>query len=58
MSWPILRARSTGSPARNLRVRSRDMAAIWEGGLPIDVLPSEGFLEIKLGADAFAWPVG
>ncbi len=33
-------------------------AAIWEGGLPIDVLPSEGFLEIKLGADAFAWPMG
>lgn len=30
-------------------------AAIWEGGLPIDVLPSEGFLEIKLGEDAFAW---
>jgi hypothetical protein len=32
-------------------------AAIWEGGLPIDVLPSEGFLEIKLGEDAFAWPM-
>jgi hypothetical protein len=30
-------------------------AAIWEGGLPIDVLPAEGFLEIKLGPDAFAW---
>ncbi len=32
-------------------------ATIWEGGLPIDVLPSEGFLEIKLGEDAFAWPL-
>jgi alpha-amylase/alpha-mannosidase (GH57 family) len=29
--------------------------ALWEGGLPVDVLPSEGFLEIQLGADHFAW---
>jgi hypothetical protein len=33
-------------------------AAVWEGGLPIDVLPSEGFLDVKLGAEAFAWPHG
>ncbi|MCL5287491.1 MAG: glycoside hydrolase family 57 protein [Acidobacteria bacterium] len=30
-------------------------ASVWEGGLPIDVLPSEGFLEIKLGPDNFSW---
>jgi alpha-amylase/alpha-mannosidase (GH57 family) len=30
--------------------------ALWQGGLPIDVLPTEGFLEIKLGEENFAWP--
>ncbi|MBI3669473.1 MAG: hypothetical protein HY237_06820 [Acidobacteria bacterium] len=30
--------------------------ALWEGGLPVDVLPAEGWLEIKLGEDNFAWP--
>jgi alpha-amylase/alpha-mannosidase (GH57 family) len=29
--------------------------ALWEGGLPVDVLPSEGILQIQLGADNFAW---
>ncbi len=33
-------------------------AALWEGGLPVDVLPAEGWLEVKLGEDNFAWPVG
>ncbi len=31
--------------------------ALWQGGLPVDVLPAEGFLGIKLGEDNFAWPV-
>ncbi len=31
--------------------------AIWEGGLPVDVLPAEGYLEIPLGDAAYAWPV-
>jgi hypothetical protein len=30
---------------------------LWEGGLPLDVLPAEGLLEIQLGAEHFAWPV-
>jgi alpha-amylase/alpha-mannosidase (GH57 family) len=31
--------------------------ALWEGGLPVDVLPAEGLLEIQLGAEHFGWPV-
>ncbi len=31
--------------------------ALWHGGLPVDVLPAEGFLEVNLGEDNFAWPV-
>ena len=30
--------------------------ALWQGGLPVDVLPAEGWLEVKLGAEAYAWP--
>ncbi len=30
--------------------------ALWQGGLPVDVLPAEGWLDVKLGAEAFAWP--
>jgi alpha-amylase/alpha-mannosidase (GH57 family) len=30
--------------------------ALWHGGLPVDVLPAEGTLEIALGDDDFAWP--
>jgi alpha-amylase/alpha-mannosidase (GH57 family) len=30
--------------------------SLWQGGLPVDVLPAEGWLEIRLGADSFAWP--
>ncbi len=30
--------------------------ALWHGGLPVDLLPAEGWLEVKLGAEAFAWP--
>jgi alpha-amylase/alpha-mannosidase (GH57 family) len=28
---------------------------IWEGGLPVDLLPAEGLLEIQLGAEHFGW---
>ncbi len=31
--------------------------ALWHGGLPVDVLPSEGFLDINLGEENFAWPL-
>ncbi|HXE36668.1 MAG TPA: glycoside hydrolase family 57 protein [Verrucomicrobiae bacterium] len=30
--------------------------ALWHGGLPVDVLPAEGFLEVHLGEDHSAWP--
>ncbi len=29
--------------------------ALWEGGLPIDVLPMDGMLEVSLGEESFAW---
>ena len=31
--------------------------ALWEGGLPVDLVPAEGWLEVQLGAENFAWPV-
>jgi len=31
--------------------------AIWQGGLPVDLLPAEGLLEIQLGEEHFAWAV-
>jgi hypothetical protein len=31
--------------------------ALWYAGLPLDLLPREISLEVKLGVDAFAWPV-
>jgi hypothetical protein len=31
--------------------------ALWQGGLPIDLLPGEGTFEIQLGEEQFAWPV-
>ena len=30
--------------------------ALWHGGLPVDVLPASGFLEIKLGEEHI-WPL-
>ncbi|MGB2589857.1 MAG: glycoside hydrolase family 57 protein [Candidatus Acidiferrum sp.] len=30
--------------------------ALWHGGLPVDVLPAEGFLEVQLGEENSAWP--
>jgi alpha-amylase/alpha-mannosidase (GH57 family) len=45
---------------RLLRLRGRNSffvaIALWEGGLPVDLLPAEGWLEVRLGADHFAWP--
>jgi alpha-amylase/alpha-mannosidase (GH57 family) len=46
--------------ARNLVVRSkadaiRLSASLWSAGLPVDVLPPEGSLEVRLGREHFAW---
>jgi alpha-amylase/alpha-mannosidase (GH57 family) len=30
--------------------------ALWKGGLPLDVLPAEGLLNVALGEEFFAWP--
>jgi alpha-amylase/alpha-mannosidase (GH57 family) len=32
--------------------------ALWHGGLPIDVLPAEGYLDVYLGEENSAWAVG
>jgi alpha-amylase/alpha-mannosidase (GH57 family) len=32
--------------------------ALWEGGLPLDVLPVEGMLQVPLGEENYAWPGG
>jgi alpha-amylase/alpha-mannosidase (GH57 family) len=31
--------------------------ALWHGGLPVDVLPAEGILQVALGEEHFAWPI-
>jgi alpha-amylase/alpha-mannosidase (GH57 family) len=31
--------------------------ALWHGGLPVDVLPADGFLEIALGDEQTSWPI-
>jgi alpha-amylase/alpha-mannosidase (GH57 family) len=31
--------------------------ALWHGGLPIDVMPAEGFVEVALGEENAAWPI-
>ncbi|HUL34908.1 MAG TPA: glycoside hydrolase family 57 protein [Candidatus Eisenbacteria bacterium] len=31
--------------------------ALWHGGLPIDVLPAEGFFDVQLGEENSAWAV-
>ena len=38
---------------KNLRLG----VALWHGGLPVDVLPAAGFLEIALGDDQASWPI-
>ncbi|MGB6823001.1 MAG: glycoside hydrolase family 57 protein [Candidatus Acidiferrales bacterium] len=35
----------------------RFSVSLWRNGLPVDVLPPEGFIEVSLGADFYAWPV-
>ncbi len=30
--------------------------ALWEGSIPVDLLPTEGWLQIRLGLENFAWP--
>jgi alpha-amylase/alpha-mannosidase (GH57 family) len=37
--------------------RLRLGVALWHGGLPVDVLPAEGILDVQLGEDNFAWPL-
>ena len=41
----------------DLRGRSELLmsVALWKGGLPVDVLPVEGMLQIALGEENFAW---
>jgi hypothetical protein len=39
-----------GTPELTLSV------SLWHGGLPVDVLPAEGWLTVRLGVDSFAWP--
>jgi hypothetical protein len=46
--------------ARSLVVHGKtDMirlsASLWSAGLPVDVLPPEGSLEVRLGREHFAW---
>jgi alpha-amylase/alpha-mannosidase (GH57 family) len=37
--------------------RLRVGLALWHGGLPVDVLPAEGYLNVQLGEENFARPV-
>jgi hypothetical protein len=41
----------------NLRGRRQLLltVALWEGGLPVEVLPIDGMLELVLGEENFAW---
>jgi len=36
--------------------RLRLGVALWHGGLPVDVLPAEGIVDVPLGEEHFAWP--
>jgi alpha-amylase/alpha-mannosidase (GH57 family) len=31
--------------------------ALWQGGLPVDVLPAEGYLDVQLGEENYGWEV-
>ena len=33
----------------------RFSVSLWRNGLPVDVVPPEGFIEVSLGADFYAW---
>jgi hypothetical protein len=37
--------------------RLRLGVALWHSGLPVDVLPAEGVLDVQLGEENFAWPI-
>ena len=45
--------------ALNLKGRNKFTlgVALWHGGLPIDVMPAEGFLEVQLGEENAGWPL-
>jgi alpha-amylase/alpha-mannosidase (GH57 family) len=43
--------RSAGRRALRLSV------GVWQGGLPVDVIPGGGTLEVRFGEEAFSWPV-
>jgi hypothetical protein len=30
--------------------------SLWQGGLPVDMLPADGGLDVRLGTESFAWP--
>ena len=34
----------------------RFSVSLWRNGLPIDLLPPAGFIEVSLGEDSYAWP--
>jgi len=36
----------------------RFSVSLWRGGLPIDSLPPEGFIDVSLGEESYAWPAG
>jgi alpha-amylase/alpha-mannosidase (GH57 family) len=38
------------------QVKMKLGVALWHCGLPVDVLPAEGYLEVNLGEENFAWP--
>jgi hypothetical protein len=40
----------------NGQTKLRLGVALWHGGLPVDVLPAEGFLDVLLGEENGAWP--
>ncbi len=37
--------------------RLRVGVALWHAGLPVDVLPAEGYLDVQLGEENFAWQI-
>jgi alpha-amylase/alpha-mannosidase (GH57 family) len=37
--------------------RLRIGVALWHGGLPVDVLPAEGYLDVHLGDESAAWAI-
>lgn len=51
MELSIARALFDESDRRELLVS----VALWSGGLPVDVLPTEGMLSVALGEESFAW---